>query len=128
KRMVAFSAYLETAIKTTSTNTKVVFGKTRTNIGNAYDPTTGVFTAPIAGVYVFHWTIMVLSGKHSDINIQVNGKNQVLLYGNAKSYPNWYSPSQSYVADLRKGDTVNLSPGGSGGYIHAYSTFTGYKL
>ncbi|KAK3096172.1 hypothetical protein FSP39_024016 [Pinctada imbricata] len=129
RKIVAFSAYPTKAIQSISANTKIIFGSTRTNIGNAYNPTTGVFTAPIDGVYAFHWTLLNAKGRYLSINIQVNGSNKLILYGDARNYPNWYSASQSYVTELRKGDNVNLSSDGTpGGYVHEYSTFTGYRL
>ncbi|KAK3098913.1 hypothetical protein FSP39_024264 [Pinctada imbricata] len=128
--MVAFSAYPGSDLTKIRGETKVVFGSTRTNIGNAYDPKTGVFTAPVDGVYAFHWSLMISKGKYISTYISVNDKNQVLLYGDARPYPTWYFPSQSYVTDLRKGDRVYLitSDGTSDGYIHLSSTFTGYRL
>lgn len=35
-----------------------VFDVVRTNVGNAYHSSTGVFTVPESGVYVFIWTFL----------------------------------------------------------------------
>ena len=37
-----------------SAGTYVVFGSVDINIGNDYDSSTGIFTAPVAGTYLFH--------------------------------------------------------------------------
>ncbi|KAK3096438.1 hypothetical protein FSP39_000131 [Pinctada imbricata] len=125
---VAFSAYPSSSL-TLSANSKVVFGKTRTNIGNAYSTNTGIFTVPVDGVYAFHWTIMVNKGRYSEIFIQVNGSNKAVMFAHANGYSNYYSPSQSYVTELKKGDQVSLYNRGSTGYAYStYSTFTGYRL
>ena len=47
---MAFSAYLDA---TTSLSTKTVFNRVLINEHQAYDQSTGVFTCPISGVYMF---------------------------------------------------------------------------
>ncbi|KAK3098649.1 hypothetical protein FSP39_021580 [Pinctada imbricata] len=128
RMQVAFSAYIASS-RSLPTNKKLIIDKTRTNIGNAYSTSNGIFTAPVDGMYAFHWTMTVLKGYHSIIRLQVNGSNKADMYAFARNYPNHYSPSQSYVTELKKGDQVNLYNSGSSGYVYgSYSTFTGYRL
>ncbi|KAK3099009.1 hypothetical protein FSP39_025225, partial [Pinctada imbricata] len=128
RMQVAFSAYISGSRSLTA-NKKIVFDKTRTNIGNAYSTSNGIFTAPVDGMYAFHWTMTVHKSYHSIIRIQVNGSNKAEMFAYANAYPNHYSPSQSYVTELKKGDQVTLYNSGSTGYAYgAYSTFTGYRL
>nr|XP_034333883.1 uncharacterized protein LOC109619634 [Crassostrea gigas] len=56
---VAFYAYMTTRLHTPSTEHVLVFDVVKTNIGNAYHPSTGVFMVPESGVYVFTWTFWI---------------------------------------------------------------------
>ena len=46
-----------TGINYTSANDDIIFGSTYHNIGNHYNTSTGKFTAPIAGNYLFTWAV-----------------------------------------------------------------------
>lgn len=46
------------------TRETVIFNQVSLNEGNAYDTTSGKFTAPIDGVYIFSWGILTDNGKY----------------------------------------------------------------
>ena len=127
---VAFQAHPSKALQKISANTKIVFDVADSNVGKAYNIKDGVFTAPVHGVYVFHWTIMVHPGKYFATDLKVNGKIRARNHGKAQNNKDWYSPSQTYVGSLKQGEKVWLSTDGNPGqYLHpTYSTFSGYKL
>ncbi|VDI16147.1 Hypothetical predicted protein [Mytilus galloprovincialis] len=53
----AFSSLL-TKKQSLALNDVIKFDKIVTNIGNSYNPSTGIFTAPVAEVYQFSNTVM----------------------------------------------------------------------
>ncbi|KAK2915755.1 hypothetical protein Q8A67_000129 [Cirrhinus molitorella] len=77
-----------------------------TNIGNAYNPITGVFTAPLKGVYRF--TISVFGhgnpSNPSAISIMKNGEKVVMAY--AKQNQLELNSSNGAVLILEVGDVV----------------------
>lgn len=46
------------------TQETVIFNQVSLNDGDAYDTTSGKFTAPIGGVYFFSWGILSDNGKY----------------------------------------------------------------
>ncbi|XP_067093749.1 uncharacterized protein [Osmerus mordax] len=114
-----------------NTETSLVYSKVITNIGNAYSPVTGVFTAPVRGVYYFRFTAMDLRGSGSmgvamyknDLLIMANGAYN--SHGHAKYVAN------AATLELEQGDKIKmrLPPGfGLWDHPHNYNTFSGFLL
>ncbi|XP_074471846.1 complement C1q tumor necrosis factor-related protein 3-like [Sebastes fasciatus] len=82
---VAFSASLVTAYDWThqgpfTTDTTLLFEKVTTNIGNAYDPNTGVFTAPVKGLYYIRFTGCVGSSGSMNAALIKNSENMFAVF------------------------------------------------
>ncbi|XP_069127252.1 complement C1q-like protein 4 [Argopecten irradians] len=65
-----FSARLNQDVASLMNNEAIVFDQVLTNVGQAYDPTTGMFTCPFSGVYEFAATI-VSNGAHKNLDAEL---------------------------------------------------------
>ncbi|XP_078018864.1 uncharacterized protein LOC144458907 isoform X2 [Epinephelus lanceolatus] len=130
---VAFSAGLTDAGHVGPFNTEITlkFSKVFTNIGQAYSPTTGIFTAPVRGVYYFRYTVWGVStstwfGAHLYHNEKSMAFNEDY---NAES--SHVSVSNALVLQLEKGDVVymTLHPGRTiKDDLHNRTIFSGFLL
>jgi len=126
----AFHAYKgdDTSLQASGT---YIFNSTFTNIGNCYDTTTGRFTAPVNGVYVFS-TSLQMYGASGGRNLQFfkNG-SQLHSGGNAEvvgQTPNTtthQTVSYTAVLELVATDYITVHQTGFRGM---QSHFSGYLL
>lgn len=111
------------AIANSVTNATIVYSTVYVNIGSGLNTSTGIFTAPVAGTYMF--TVNGLAnGGSGDIVIQVNGTGRLACRGNNTT------ASGTLIYTLASGDTVKCV--GSGVQIYGdnggWSAFTGRLL
>ncbi|XP_061187363.1 complement C1q-like protein 3 [Saccostrea echinata] len=74
-----------------------------TNIGRAYNPKSGIFTAPYDGLYTITGTLMSLPSNSVHLRINKNGQKMSLLYSASKTYP---QSGQTLHLLLNKGDRI----------------------
>ncbi|XP_067093750.1 uncharacterized protein [Osmerus mordax] len=129
---VAFSTGLTNSrtVGPFKTETPLVYSKVFTNIGNAYSPVTGVFTAPVRGVYYIRFTAM---------DSRVSGSMGIVMYKNDLQIMFNYANNDSnhrYVVnavtlELEQGDMIMMRLP-SGRYLYDdssnYNTFSGFLL
>lgn len=108
-----------------------------TNEGHAYDKQTGVFTAPLAGTYVFNINLVAQIGHYVEASIQHNGKPQVTAISDFRtysenSYKPWDQGEATVILKLQKGDVVSVTllfPNGSHEVVgHGKTGFSGFLL
>nr|KAG5686619.1 hypothetical protein BaRGS_006293 [Batillaria attramentaria] len=76
---VAFSVRFTQDGITLGHHSTLKFDNVITNIGNGYNPQTGIFTAPVAGVYVFFLNMMSVNN-HGHLHLAFDKHGTVLGY------------------------------------------------
>lgn len=126
----AFSAYGLSSY-TISTTVEAVFTTVNLNQGSCYSNSTGRFTAPIDGNYMFHWTFLSVNNTNTvDTRIKVNNST---IFGAAYSgsgvndYKQGGGTAGIY---LTAGQYVSISANGTA-YFHpdpVHQIFSGYLI
>ncbi|KAI2643114.1 Complement C1q-like protein 4 [Labeo rohita] len=134
-RQIAFSAALMQSgsghTGPFTTDITLTYRNVFTNIGNAYNSFTGIFTAPLKGAYMFRVSVYAAGSPStaSAISIIKNGEHVVMAYGHQAGYV--VNSSNGVVLLLEVGDVVYVGLG-SGRWIYDsqnnHSTFSGYLL
>uniref|UniRef100_A0A3B4ZD64 C1q domain-containing protein n=1 Tax=Stegastes partitus TaxID=144197 RepID=A0A3B4ZD64_9TELE len=107
---VAFSAGLTDSgsVGPFDEETTLIFSKTITNIGRAYDQTAGVFTAPVRGVYFFSFTAADYLKGYMGLYLYWN--NQPVVFNlELNDHGGYASTSNAVALQLEEGDRIRLS-------------------
>lgn len=109
-----------------ASNQIMIYTKVRQNDGNGYDSTTGIFTAPKAGLYLFMVQVYPYTKKTFEYKL-VQG-DTTLFSGRAYSY-DWLSTSSTTFAHLNSGEKVCVRSVSSSSvdilYSREYNAFSG---
>ncbi|CAL8283258.1 unnamed protein product [Lota lota] len=129
---VAFAAGLSDsgAVGPFGAETTLVFSKTLTNIGQAYNQTTGIFRAPVRGLYCFLFTVADFLKGYRGVYLYRNAQ-QVLFSLELNGHGGYASSSTAVPLLLESGDTVCLRlPGSYRLYDdnRNFSLFSGFLL
>ena len=124
---VFFSVAL-TQDATLPANSVLVFDKILQNIGGGYSASSGAFTCPVDGYYLFEMHALSEYNKLFSLELYHNGQGVVKFHGPAGN--NHQGASQSTVLKLVKGDTVTLRSYNGASIVYGrpndiHSTFTG---
>ena len=96
------------------------------NKGGGYNPSTGLFTAPISGVYNISFSAHS-SGGSMDVRLTRNGSHVDGGWGYVAAVS--YNTSKSMVFNLSQGETVGVRLAGGGMYgLYGYNNFSGFYI
>ncbi|XP_063404369.1 uncharacterized protein LOC134687840 [Mytilus trossulus] len=123
---VAFSAY-RTSSQSLTLGAKVLFNQVWNNEGNGYQPSTGIFTAPRAGLY--HITAVVMSTHGQTLYLRLY-HNTLMTAGSHVSGRDYETGTFDVILSLQKGDEVYIAGGSYTIYSDGgtYITFSGHSI
>ncbi|XP_030285688.1 complement C1q-like protein 4 [Sparus aurata] len=111
KTKVAFSAMIEKggAYGPFNTDVTLAFNKVFTNIGDAYNSSTGVFTAPVTGVYCF--TLFYhAGGEHASVLTLFKNSEMVAITSDHQTGSDGAdNGGNAVVLQMQQGDQVYVS-------------------
>ncbi|CAH8840231.1 unnamed protein product [Trichobilharzia szidati] len=126
---IAFYAGLSKSIesKPTNKNCQLVFESVMLNLGNGYDNTTGVFTVPVSGVYIFVVVLSAQSYEKAGVRLLHNGKVALLSWCESTF---WATVTNQAIIQLNKNDQIWLECRDEAYRLHGhmYSSLSGYLL
>ncbi|XP_071401430.1 collagen alpha-1(X) chain-like [Centroberyx affinis] len=128
---VAFSAGLTDAGPIGPFNIEItlIYSKVLTNIGQAYNPNTGIFTAPVRGVYYFRFTAFEhRNTQWLGVNLHHNDRRVMHVSEGANGYT---SVSSALTLELAVGDVVYMRVSANNAIyddVHNRSSFSGFLL
>ncbi|XP_050977661.1 uncharacterized protein LOC127172440 [Labeo rohita] len=113
-----------------TTDITLTYKNVYTNVGNAYNPITGIFTAPLKGAYWFSFSVAGVNSEASTASIMKNGQRVVTAH--AHQSQGVLNSSKGVVLILEVGDVVYVNLW-SGRRIYDesnkhFNTFSGYLL
>lgn len=116
---VAFRTHLTKDLGLIQTGTTIVYDRVDLNIGGAYNPFLGVFTAPCSGIYLF---AMSIANKNQPGTIHLRKNNITVEYALAGHNIEWDMVGLVSVVRLQTGDSVWVA---GKGYIVGTDWFDG---
>jgi hypothetical protein len=127
---VAFTASVSSSDTSWSSGT-LVFPVVITNVGDAYNPSTGKFTAPTNGNYVFFVNVQSYNTQTIYVDIVLNGSTKVRTMAYNGGGSEYYESGPNLVAlTLQKGDRVWIRYYSGQGYYTdgSITSFSGFLI
>ncbi|XP_048743551.2 complement C1q subcomponent subunit B-like isoform X2 [Ostrea edulis] len=128
--VIAFHASLKSHLNNVPVNATITFGNVDLNMGNGYNPETGVFTAPEDGVYSLAWSYLSRQGGTVYVAAAVDNVDRVFTcIENQQS--KFISTSGHLLHKLKRGNQVWIRVFNTAAtFIHGgyYSYFSGSKI
>merc|ERR1712002_459556 len=111
-------------------NQKVKYDTIFSNVGGGYDSTTGIFTCPVPGIYVFQFHALSHSDSNMWLELHHNYNYVASIWGHVDN--DYAAAGNSVILRLAKNDQVYVLTGDTtdlyGQPLEVYGTFTGYMI
>lgn len=92
-----------------SANAILVFTQTIENIGNDYSTSTGLYTAPVKGLYSFSFSLLLYGTSNTGNHFYKNGVDIGIIIQNSSEDGNFIDSSQATIhVHLEAGDTFGV--------------------
>ncbi|KAK7507750.1 hypothetical protein BaRGS_00000715 [Batillaria attramentaria] len=129
QQMIGFSVRMKAEDMRDLAPTQVVsFDDVISNAGGGYDSSTGVFTAPASGTYVFYLQTLNHNTRDGRIFLDIIKNGEFLSRVHAGWSP-FENGSTLSVTHLEKGDTVNVQVSfGTAFWGGVFTTFSGFRV
>uniref|UniRef100_A0A194API7 C1q domain-containing protein n=1 Tax=Pinctada fucata TaxID=50426 RepID=A0A194API7_PINFU len=100
-------AIMDNDLVNPSTNHIIIFNHVMTNEGNAYNPHTGTFIAPVSGTYFFAMALAspTAAGGHLGIWLQKDGTAVAYLFFDLHSQY-WVKRTDTTAVHMNKGESI----------------------
>ncbi|XP_075884110.1 complement C1q tumor necrosis factor-related protein 3-like [Nelusetta ayraudi] len=112
-------------------NITLEFSKVITNVGNAYDPTSGIFRAPVTGSYFFSFFYQAKKTQMSGLSLVKNQSVIIKTFDHTKPGSQYCdNGGNTAILKLSAGDRVSVQLPAQC-CIHAYedvTTFSGFLI
>uniref|UniRef100_A0A672GY71 Si:ch211-142d6.2 n=1 Tax=Salarias fasciatus TaxID=181472 RepID=A0A672GY71_SALFA len=112
------------------TDTTLIFRRVITNVGEAYSPYTGIFTAPVAGVYYFTFFYQAQAYYPNQLYLYKNNEPVVLTEDQWTYFDSSDNGGNAVFLQLQRLDRVYVLMGG-GSYVSDssyHTTFSGFLV
>ncbi|XP_061187002.1 complement C1q-like protein 4 [Saccostrea echinata] len=109
----------------------LIFSNVITNIGGGYNSNTGIFTAPVAGMYQFFVNICSYASKTTSYYIVLNGISKVTALSQSSNHAPYQTGTNMLLVRLEQGDKVWIKRRSGSGYYSSsppFTTFSGFLI
>jgi hypothetical protein len=124
-------SFLAYNITTRGQGTNLVFASTYHNTGSHYNTSNGIFTAPVAGHYMFSFALLHDSAatNYARVLFSYNGNYTTQYADTLVTEPGIYTAtSATIVFKMNANDTMRLYNEGNAVYGYQYGSFSGHLL
>ncbi|KAL4222584.1 hypothetical protein ACF0H5_018625 [Mactra antiquata] len=127
---IGFSARVPEHLKNLAPHQPIVFGDVMTNLGNYYNPSSGVFFVPVTGTYLFFVNILSEVDNSIETELVVDGATLIDIYSGSRGF---FGPGSNFlIARIDKGKNVWVKVhdhySTNMGVHCCWSSFSGYLL